>query len=293
MLRTSFLKAYAREKLIGEYFRVLLAYIVCCIPTGLISLINSTVGLAEFETAVKLSGGISVLTVIVAIFVTPIFSVGFLRSIMRMKPIDAPRGPLDKRYDINQIFSGFSENYKNTLKITFMQSLKLFGWMLLSLAILSIVTAGIICMPFTPPVEVITSSLQDMLTAPVRMSLLYTIMLIVWIILILCLAPAIYKEYEYRMIPIIVAENPDIECKEAFRLTREIMHGYRKRLFCIELSFIGWMVLAFFISMISLLLGTFAIYALVPYIDMTMIQFYEERKLMMQPENKGEIDNEN
>jgi hypothetical protein len=51
------------------------------------------------------------------------------------------------------------------------------------------------------------------------------------------------KYYEYSMIPYILAENPNIKMKEAFRLSKELTQGDKRRLFCISLEIIAWHLL--------------------------------------------------
>ena len=51
------------------------------------------------------------------------------------------------------------------------------------------------------------------------------------------------KHYEYYMIPYVLAENPNIKAKEAFRLSKEMTDGYKYELFKLDLSFIGWFIL--------------------------------------------------
>lgn len=53
----------------------------------------------------------------------------------------------------------------------------------------------------------------------------------------------VYKAYGYRMIPYIVAENPDIRRKEAFFLSQEMMRGNRWKLFLMDISFLPLSVL--------------------------------------------------
>lgn len=48
----------------------------------------------------------------------------------------------------------------------------------------------------------------------------------------------IYKRYEYLMIPYIMAENPTISSKEAFRLSKELMMGYKRRALRMDIFFI-------------------------------------------------------
>lgn len=62
------------------------------------------------------------------------------------------------------------------------------------------------------------------------------------------------KLYEYKMIPYILAENPTINKKEAFNLSKEMMDGYKWQAFLIDVSFIGWYILGLFTFGLSNLL---------------------------------------
>lgn len=50
----------------------------------------------------------------------------------------------------------------------------------------------------------------------------------------------VIKMYEYRMIPYILAENPKIKRKQAFKLSKEMMKDNKWKTFILDLSFIGW-----------------------------------------------------
>lgn len=52
------------------------------------------------------------------------------------------------------------------------------------------------------------------------------------------------KYYEYAPIPYILAENPNISRKDAFKLAKEMMKGHKFELFKLELSLIGWQLLS-------------------------------------------------
>ena len=52
------------------------------------------------------------------------------------------------------------------------------------------------------------------------------------------------KHYEYAMIPYILAENPNISKDEAFKLSRELVSGWKWWLFKLDLSMIGWSILS-------------------------------------------------
>ncbi len=51
------------------------------------------------------------------------------------------------------------------------------------------------------------------------------------------------KYYEYRMIPYILAENPGIPAKEAFRLSRELMRGDKRHAFWMDMSLLPGVLL--------------------------------------------------
>ena len=62
-------------------------------------------------------------------------------------------------------------------------------------------------------------------------NLLWTLLLII---------PGIYKAYCWRLVPFIIAENPDISGREARALSADMMNGSKWASFVLDLSFIGW-----------------------------------------------------
>lgn len=60
----------------------------------------------------------------------------------------------------------------------------------------------------------------------------------------LFIIPGIIKSYEYRMIPYILTDCPDIPRQEAFRISKEMMRGNKMEAFILDISFIGWSLLA-------------------------------------------------
>lgn len=59
---------------------------------------------------------------------------------------------------------------------------------------------------------------------------------------ILLIIPGVVKAYEYRMLPYILSENPDISSSDAFAETRRMMEGNKWRSFVLDFSFIGWKI---------------------------------------------------
>lgn len=60
---------------------------------------------------------------------------------------------------------------------------------------------------------------------------------------LLLIVPGIYKKYQYRMVPYILAEHPDMDYKEALRQSSDIMDGEKWHAFVLDLSFIPWHML--------------------------------------------------
>ena len=85
----------------------------------------------------------------------------------------------------------------------------------------------------------------------------------------LLIVPGIYKAYEYAMVPYFLAEDSNISNKEAFERSKKMMSGNRMNLFKLQLSFIGWYILAaipFFAGFMFL----------APYTQTATALFYEE-----------------
>jgi uncharacterized membrane protein len=51
------------------------------------------------------------------------------------------------------------------------------------------------------------------------------------------------KHYEYKMITYVLAENPNITSKEAFKLSKELTKNEKYKLFKLDLTLIGWEIL--------------------------------------------------
>ena len=91
---------------------------------------------------------------------------------------------------------------------------------------------------------------------------------------LLFIIPGIIKTYEYRLIPYILAVRPDIDRKEAFRLSKILMDGYKWKSFVLDLSFWGWNILAAYTMVI---LGIVYVY---PYMNATYVEFYSFTRAM-------------
>ena len=68
--------------------------------------------------------------------------------------------------------------------------------------------------------------------------------LFIWLWSLLFIIPGIIKSYEYRLVPYIVSENPNINYKDALAESKKLMQGNKWKSFVLDLSFIGWDILS-------------------------------------------------
>lgn len=74
------------------------------------------------------------------------------------------------------------------------------------------------------------------------MNLLRTLYIFLWTLLFII--PGIVASYKYALAPFLMTENPEMTAKEAIAASTELMDGYKGHLFMLDLSFIGWDLLA-------------------------------------------------
>ena len=86
---------------------------------------------------------------------------------------------------------------------------------------------------------------------------------------LLFVIPGIVKSYAYAMTPFIMAENPEMSANDAITASRELMDGHKGDLFILDLSFIGWGILAAVTCNIGHL-------ALNPYRNAAYAAFYKD-----------------
>ncbi len=102
-----------------------------------------------------------------------------------------------------------------------------------------------------------------------KVMLIKNIYNILWFLTII---GGIIKAYEYRMIPYILADNPKIGRKEAFKLSKEMMRHNKWKTFILDITFLLWKIL----SLITF--GFLNILYVNPYQAATMVELYEKLK---------------
>lgn len=82
----------------------------------------------------------------------------------------------------------------------------------------------------------------------------------------------IIKVYSYRLVPMIMAENPKIRPKDAITLSRKMMYKNKFQLFKMDFSFIFYEMLNLFSF------GLFGIFFSNPYYTASIVEFYTDVK---------------
>ncbi|MDO5324489.1 MAG: DUF975 family protein [Clostridia bacterium] len=88
----------------------------------------------------------------------------------------------------------------------------------------------------------------------VGMSILRSLIVFAWSLLLV--VPGIIAAYRYAMADYILAKHPEMGVMEALNASKECMQGRKGRLFCLQFSFIGWMLLTEVPIYVVLLLAT-------------------------------------
>ena len=89
---------------------------------------------------------------------------------------------------------------------------------------------------------------------------------------LLLVVPGIVKHYEYLMVPYIIAENPAMDYKEAFQISKQMMDGEKMEAFIMDLSFLGWYLLS------AVTCGLLAIFYVNPYVQASFAEMYTFNK---------------
>ena len=84
---------------------------------------------------------------------------------------------------------------------------------------------------------------------------------------LLLIVPGIVKSYQYRFIPFLLAENPDMTADRAFEISTMMTDGEKWNIFVLDLSFVGW-------NLLGLLLFGIGTLFVDPYVKATEAELY-------------------
>lgn len=96
------------------------------------------------------------------------------------------------------------------------------------------------------------------------------IMITLWSLLLVI--PGIIKSYEYRMVPYLLAEYPEMRRKDVFQKSKEMMYGQKWKAFLLDWSFFFWDYLSI------LTFGLAGIFFVYPYEHAVNAELYLELK---------------
>lgn len=99
--------------------------------------------------------------------------------------------------------------------------------------------------------------------------LLANVYILLWCLLLLI--PGIIKCYSYAMTPYILKDEPELSGDVVIVKSMAMMDGNKGKLFLLDLSFIGWAILAILTCCIGFLWLT-------PYVNTAKAKFYEDLK---------------
>ena len=261
------IRAKAREAMAGKWGRFVgmnLLYFVVLMVIGLITsapLLGSLGGLVDLATKAmagktitdamvkNVLGGfvgtsvLSSLLSLAAMLIEVPLAYALIENIMKAKRDNETTAT----YFLGRIFPSFGRAWKVTL------------WQIVKLIVPTILyTIGIIV---AAVVMGILTSLGD--AGAVIGGLLYFVAMVALVIWYLG------KALNLSLSEYVAIDNPEITAKEAVEKSIELMPGYRWKLICLSLSFIGWAILCCFTFGIGNLFLT-------PYMAVADVVFYEE-----------------
>lgn len=261
------IRAKAREAMAGKWGRFVgmnLLYLVVLMVIGLITaapLLGSLGGLVDLAT--KAMAGKTITDAMVKSVLGSFVGTSVLSSLLSLAAmlIEVPlayalienimKAKRDNEttatYFLGRIFPSFGRAWKVTL------------WQIVKLIVPTILyTIGIIV---AAVVMGILTSLGD--AGSVIGGLLYFVAMVALVIWYLG------KVLNLSLSEYVAIDNPEITAKEAVEKSIELMPGYRWKLICLGLSFIGWAILCCFTLGIGNLFLT-------PYMAVADVVFYEE-----------------
>ncbi len=107
-----------------------------------------------------------------------------------------------------------------------------------------------------------------------------SIFVLLWTLLFII--PGIIAAYRYSMAFYIMDDDPNVGIMEAIERSKVMMMGNKGRLFCLEISFIGW-------ALLSVLTCGIGFFFLQPYISAAVAAFYLEVSGQRQAPQSGPV----
>ena len=285
------LKALAREAMQKHYWKSVLVSFVVCVATYL-ALYFISFG-ASYGFGYSFSMGVGVIATWIAegrldtesmfafgIVSVIFFMVGmclFATGVAGKAFLVNPIGVGSKKFmcqslnseeaNLGDLGAGFKAYYKNIAKILFVRDIYIGLWTVLWMGLYMIVGMAILLGGLY-----ITDYLDNVFTEAVAVIFMFFLVLLVYIVCMACYAPIYIKTLHYMFIPYILAEHPEMDRKQAFALSKEMIQGSKWDVFVMHMSFAGWLILGGCTCYILHFLYV------APYMEYTTAAYYEELK---------------
>lgn len=276
------LKSWAKDAMGKTYWKSVLVALILGVTAGS----GAGSGSSGSSSSGSGSGSMSeeeiiAMLIAFAIIMTIVFvvvAIGFVAKALALNPLHVGcqsyfcEGLENPEVSLGLIGKGFKSNYKNVTKTMFFRDLYLFLWSMIMWIPVALFIGGVVVVAIMEEAMGMSSA-----TAGIIMAIIFFIF---FIGLMISMIPWIMKTYEYMMVPYILAENPDMDRKEVFALTKAMMTGHKWEAFILNMSFIGWEMLG------VLTCGILHIFYIAPYKAYTLAAYY---KVMYQKHKAQEI----
>lgn len=271
------IRAKARENMSGKWGKFLgmnllylvvqvICIVICFVPfiSTVVSLLVGGAGIiasgseAELtsfatEIATSLIGSFALcyLLLLVVVVITVPLAYSFIKNVMELKRDDSVKA--------TQFFKQWFKNFTRAWKVTLWKMWKIFSIYLIFIA--AYIGAIILMAIFTAIGVKFLSAILG---------------IAIFVGLIVFEVIMIQRSFAITLSEYIAVDNDDMTAKDCVNKSMELMNGYKWKLFCLILSFIGWEILCVFTLGIGYLF-------LSPYMQVSLVCFYENV-----PKDKGE-----
>lgn len=255
------LKTRAKKVLSARYWEFLFIGFLQYVLIGIVSFNTGGGNLMNIQTVyalITVLGGRFVLRAVVNIFLYNPFRVCYCRFLIYNSD------SLTVNYSV--LWDMLKENYIKIVKNAFMRDLFLFLWSLPAFA-------GCVVLSFVLVLGINAYGIQGDIAVFSSYFIYYLAGMAITIGGAFLL---VYKQYSYRMVDYILAEEPDLPWEEVINRSKDMMNGYKFFTFVLELSFIGWYLL----GALACGIGTLFVS---PYEEATMVQLYFHLKGEQRP----------
>lgn len=267
----------ARKKLTNEWVVSILTIIIYTLVLGIIPTKNNSLHQYPILKIINIVG------TIIFWIVMPVLSRGLNEVFYRMR-----NG--EKVNALDFLKFGF-RSFKRYWGVTGNTILKMIGY-IIAIAVLMFILVIMISVILLShnlsigiTIDTITRALTIGGTGAFLMTLVITIALIILYVLI------VIKNFSYALTTYIALDNPKLTTKEVVNKSEELMKGNKGKYFALIMSFIGWYILAIIVGAIAMPLleiikidlirntiSSLGIIAVMPYLKMSIIEFYEDIK---------------